>query len=54
MKKILGIMFVGIVLVAGVFVHNSIYSISEENIKQKMVRKAARNAVTVQMAKMLS
>ena len=36
MKKILGIMFVGIVLVAGVFVHNSIYSISEENIKQNI------------------
>lgn len=36
MKKILGIMFIGIVLVAGVFVHNSIYSISEENIKQNI------------------
>ena len=53
MKKILGIMFIGIVLVAGVFVHNSIYSISEENIKQKTDRKAAKNAAMVPMEKML-
>ena len=36
MKKILGIMFVGIVLASGFFIHNSVYSISEEHIKQNI------------------